>query len=326
MNAAILFGEELAAVVVALMYAGGQYLENFAERHARREMTELLSRMPRSAMRYCNGGLEEVVLDAIMPDDRLLIRQGDVVPVDGTVADGVAVLDESALTGESIPVQHQRDEPVMSGSTNAGEAFDLFASRRAAESTYAGILRLVETAQRSKAPMSRLADRFAIVFLGVTLVIASTAWFLTGVPIRAVAVLVVATPCPLILAVPVAIVSGLSHAARHGILIKGGKVLETMARVTSLVLDKTGTLTDSRARIISIDAAQGILPGEALRLAASLEQASKHVIAKTIVLEAQARGLQLSVPTGIIETPGEGIAGRVEGRSVAVGGPALCSR
>jgi heavy metal translocating P-type ATPase len=321
MSAAIVFGEQLAAVVVALMYAGGQYLESFAERHARREMTELLSRMPRSAMRYRNGRLEEVELDEITPGDQLLVRQGDVVPVDGTVAGGVAVLDQSALTGESIPVQRRRDETVMSGSTNSGEAFDLFASRRAAESTYAGILRLVEMAQSSKAPMSRLADRFAMVFLAATLVIASAAYFLTGDPIRAVAVLVVATPCPLILAVPVAIVSGLSRAARHGILIKGGKVLETIARIKSVVLDKTGTLTEGRARIVSINAWQGLSPNEALRLAASLEQASKHVTAKTIVSEAQGRGLQLAVPTHIVETPGEGIEGRVESRALTVGGP-----
>jgi heavy metal translocating P-type ATPase len=321
MTAAIAFGEELAAVVVALMYAGGQYLESFAERRARREMTDLLSRVPRSAMRYCNGGLEEVGLDEIAPGDRLLVRQGDVVPVDGTVAGGVAVLDQSALTGESIPVQRRRDEPVMSGSSNSGEAFDLFASRRAAESTYAGILRLVETAQSSKAPMSRVADRFAVVFLAATLVMASTAWFLTGDPIRAVAVLVVATPCPLILAVPIAIVCGLSRAARHGILIKGGKVLETIARINSVVLDKTGTLTEGRPRIISIDAEPGLPPNEALRLAASLEQASKHVTAKTIVSQAQERGLPLAVPTHIIETPGEGIEGHVESRALTVGGP-----
>ena len=321
MSAAILFGQELAAAVIALMYAGGQYLENFAERHARREMTELLSRTPRSALRHRDGGLEEIELDAIAPGDRLLIRQGDVVPVDGRVSAGVAVLDQSALTGEPIPVQRRHDELVMSGSTNAGEAFDLLASRRAAESTYAGIVRLVEMAQSSKAPMSRLADRFAIVFLAVTLVIASAAWFLTGDAIRAVAVLVVATPCPLILAVPVAVVSGLSHAARRGVLVKGGKVLETIARVRSLVLDKTGTLTEGRARIVSIDVAACWPADEILRLAASLEQASKHVIANTIVAEAQAHELELAVPEDVVETPGEGIAGRVEGHALIVGGP-----
>ena len=197
--------------------------------------------------------LEEVGLETIVPGDRLLIRQGDVVPVDGTVASGVAILDQSALTGEPIPVQQRAGAEVMSGSTNAGEAFDLIASHHAAESTYAGIVRLVEEAQRSKAPMSRLADRFAMIFLGVTVLIAGVAWYLTGDPIRAVAVLVVATPCPLILAVPVAIVSGLSRAARFGILIKGGKAIEALGRVYSLVIDKTGTLTDGRARVVSVN-------------------------------------------------------------------------
>ena len=236
------------------MYAGGQYLESFAERRARREMTALLSRVPRTIMRHRGAELEEVKLDAVVPGDRIFIRQGDVVPVDGTLASGIAVLDQSALTGESIPVQRNGGEQIMSGVTNVGEAFDLLASRRAAESTYAGIVRLVEAAQRSRAPMSRLADRFAMVFLGVTVVMAGGAWFWTGNPIRAVAVLVVATPCPLILAVPVAIVSGLSRAARHGVLIKGGKALEMMARIRTLVIDKTGTLTDGRARIVRIDA------------------------------------------------------------------------
>ena len=145
MTAAFVFGEELAAVVVALMYAGGQYLESFAERHARREMTALLARVPRTAVRHCAGGLEEVPLDLLTPGDRLLVRQGDVVPADGVVASGLAVLDQSALTGESIPVQQHAGDEVMSGSTNVGEAFDLTVSHRAAESTYAGIVRLVDS-------------------------------------------------------------------------------------------------------------------------------------------------------------------------------------
>jgi cation transport ATPase len=194
MSAALVFREELAAAVVALMYAGGQYLESFAERHARREMTALLARVPRTAVRHRNGELEEVGLETVAAGDRLLVRRGDVVPVDGTVDNGLAVLDQSALTGEAIPVQHRAGDAVMSGATNVGDSFDLVALRRAAESTYAGIVRLVEAAQRSKAPMSRLADRFAMVFLGVTVVIAGGAWFWAGDPIRAVAVLVVATP------------------------------------------------------------------------------------------------------------------------------------
>ena len=320
MSAALVFGEELAAAIVALMYAGGQLLEAFAERRARRDMTALLSRVPRTAMRHRDGRLEEVPLDLILPGDCLLVRRGDIVPVDGSVADGVAVLDQSALTGESLPVKRGAGEPVLSGSTNAGDAFDLTAERRAAESTYAGVIRLVEAAQRSRAPMARLADRYALLFLGVTVALAAAAWWFTGDPIRAVAVLVVATPCPLILAVPVALVSGLSRAAKLGILIKGGKALENLARVRALVIDKTGTLTVGQARIVSARTAAAVTEDELLRLSASLDQASKHVIGQTIVAEARRRGLALAVPTEVVETPGEGVTGRVDGRDVIVGG------
>jgi heavy metal translocating P-type ATPase len=321
MAAALAFGEELAAAIVALMYSGGQYLENYAERRARREMTALLSHVPRTAIRHRDGNLEEISLDLVTPGDRLLVRQGDVLPVDGTVVERLAVLDQSALTGESLPVQLKVGEAALSGSTNVGDAFDLIATRRAAESTYAGVVRLVEAAQRSRAPMSRLADRFAILFLAVTVTLAAGAWWVTGDPIRAVAVLVVATPCPLILAVPVAIVSGLSRAAGLGILVKGGKALEILAQVRALVIDKTGTLTVGRARLVSIHVTGDTSPDEVLRLSASLDQASKHITAQTIVAEARNKGLALAVPNEVVETPGEGIVGRVEGYEVVVGGP-----
>jgi len=326
MLAALVFGEYLAAAVVALMYAGGQYLESFAERRAQREMTALLARVPRTALRHRDGQLEEIGLDLIAPGDRLLVRQGDIVPVDGTVAAGVAVLDRSALTGESLPVRHRIDEPVMSGATNVGEAFDLATTRRAAESTYAGIVRLIAAAQRSRAPMSRLADRYAMVFLAVTLALAGAAWFLTDDPIRAVAVLVVATPCPLILAVPVAIVSGVSRAARQGILVKGGKALEMLARIRALVIDKTGTLTQGQAKIAVINTAPGFREDDVLRLAASVDQASKHIIAQTIVEEARRRGMTLAIPADVVETPGDGIEGKAEGHQVVVGGLRFVSR
>ena len=244
MSAALLFDEMLAAAVVALMYAGGSFLESFAEGRARREMRDLLSRVPRTATRHTDGALQEVPLDQIEPGDLLLIRQGDVAPADGTMQSARALLDQSALTGESMPVQLSCGQDVMSGSTNAGDAFDLRVTRPPASSTYAGIVRLVEAAQASKAPMARLADRYSLVFLAVSVAMASAAWALSGDPIRAVAVLVVATPCPLILAVPVALVAGLSRAAHFGILIKGAKPLEALARIKTLILDKTGTLTD----------------------------------------------------------------------------------
>lgn len=320
MSAALIVGETLAAAVVALMYSGGTFLESFAEGRARREMHDLLSRVPRTATRHRDGALDEVSLDDVTPGDLLLIRQGDVAPVDGIIESDRAMLDQSAMTGESMPVRLTRGQEVMSGSTNAGEAFDLRASRRAGESTYAGIVRLVEEAQRSKAPMARLADRYSLLFLAVTVALAASAWWFTGDPIRAVAVLVVATPCPLILAVPVALVAGVSRAAHFGVLIKGAKPLEALARSQTLILDKTGTLTDGRPQIVSIEKHAAQSENEVIYLAAALDQASKHPIAQAIVSAARARGMVLPVPTETEEVPGEGVAGKVDGSPVVVGG------
>jgi len=320
MSSALVFGESLAAAVVAVMYSGGTYLESFAAGRARHEMSALLSRVPRTATRHRDGVLEDVPLDAIAPGDLMLIRQGDVAPVDGTVASDQALLDQSALTGEAMPVRLERGHEVMSGSTNAGEAFDLKAARQAKDSTYAGIVRLVEAAQQSKAPMARLADRYSLVFLAVTVALAFAAWWLSGDPVRAVAVLVVATPCPLILAVPVALVAGLSRAAHFGVLIKGAKHLEAMAQIRTLILDKTGTLTDGRPRIVAIRSRGALSEDDILYFAAALDQASKHSIAQAIVLAARDRGMTLPVPRNIVETPGEGVEGSIDGRKAAVGG------
>lgn len=320
MSAALTFGETLAAAVVAVMYSGGTFLENFAEGRARREMRDLLSRVPRTATRHRNGGLEEVALEDIAPGDRLLIRQGDVVPVDGRIASAAAFVDTSALTGEALPVRLDRGSEAMSGSTNAGDAFDLMATREAKDSTYAGIVRLVEEAQASKAPMARLADRWSVGFLVVTVAIAFAAWWFTGDTIRAVAVLVVATPCPLILAVPVALVAGLSRAAHFGVLVKGAKPLEAMARIRTLILDKTGTLTDGRPQIVTIDSHDRMGADEILRFAAALDQASKHPVAQAIVAAGKDRGLTLPIPEDVAEIPGEGVIGFIDGRQVIVGG------
>ena len=320
MTAALVTGEALAAAVVAVMYSGGTFLESFAEGRARREMQQLLARVPRTATRHKDGRLEELPLDAIVPGDQLLIRQGDIVPVDGTVQSQSAFVDASALTGEALPVRLHHGDAAMSGSTNAGDAFDLVATHRAAESTYAGIVRLVEAAQKSRAPMARLADRWSLGFLAVTVAIAGAAWALTGDPIRAVAVLVVATPCPLILAVPVALVAGLSRAAHFGVLVKGAAALEIMAKIRTLVMDKTGTLTDGRPQIVSIDRRLPMSDDDLVRVTAALDQASKHPVAQAIVAEANKRGLSLTAPTDVVELPGEGVEGTVEGRHVIVGG------
>lgn len=322
MSAALGFGEPLAGNVVALMYAGGQLLESYAENRARREMTALLGRVARTAMRIERDGLHEVDVGSIAPGDRLLIRKGEVVPVDGTLAAPGGSFDQSALTGESLPVTKSAGDEVLSGVANAGEAVEIVSARPAAESTYANIVRLVEQAASSRAPALRIADRFAIWFLLLTLAIAGAAWWASADPIRALAVLVVATPCPLILALPVAIVSGMSRAARSGILIKHGGALEALGRVRTVILDKTGTLTLGLARVVSIRTREGIDPNELLRLAASLDQASNHVIAEALVAEAHARGLSLSAPGPATEMAGAGLSGTVDGHDVVVGGRA----
>lgn len=320
MSGALAVGETLAAAVVAVMYAGGSFLERFAEGRARREMRDLLARAPRTATLYRDGKLAEVGLEAVAPGDRLLIRQGDVVPVDGTVLSEEAFLDTSALTGEPLPAHLTTGDEALSGATNAGDAFDLLATRIATESTFSGILRLVAQAQQSRAPMARMADRWSVGFLGVTVALAAIAWLATGDPVRAVAVLVVATPCPLILGVPVALVAGLSRAAHFGVLVKGARPLEAMAQVRSLILDKTGTLTEGQPRITAIHCQDGRPESEVLRLAAALDQGSKHPVAQALVAAARARGLSLPLPRALVEYPGEGLSGEIEGQAVTVGG------
>ncbi len=320
MSTALLFGETLAAAVVSVMYAGGQLLEDFAESRARSEMKALLGRAPKLALRYLDGHLAEVPIDKLLPGDRLLVRQGDVVPVDGTVTSGTALLDQGVITGESVPVRRTEGDAVLSGTTSLDMAFDMVVSRPAAESTYSSIVRLVQSAQEAKAPMVRIADRFAIWFLLLTVVMAGGSWFISGDHLRGLAVLVVATPCPLILAVPVAIISGISKAAKRGVLLKGGPVLETLARATTLVIDKTGTLTRGRATLIDIELTGSITADEVLRLAASLDQASNHAIALSIVEAAYDHGLKLAKPRDAREHGGSGITGRVGRHAVVVGG------
>ena len=319
MTAALGFGEPLAGNVVALMYAGGQLLESYAEGRARREMSALLGRVARTALRRTGTGLEEVPIEQIAIGDRILIRKGEVVPVDGVLVSATATFDPSALTGESLPATRASGEEVLSGVTNAGDAAEIAASRPAAESTYAAIVRLVSAAAESRAPVLRIADRYAIWFLGLTLVIGGLAWWLSGDAVRALAVLVVATPCPLILALPVAIISGMSRAAKSGVLVKHGGALEALATIRTVILDKTGTLTFGLAGVRAIEPAGGFAPDAILRLAASLDQASGHVVAAALVGEARGRGLALAVPTDVTEQPGSGLEGRIDGHEVAVG-------
>lgn len=319
MSAALLLGEGLAAAVVAVMYAGGNVLEDFAVARAERDLKALVDRTPRIAHRRTADSVEDVPVDRIAVGDIVLVRGGEVVPVDGVVRTANAVIDESALTGEPIPVNRSQGEPARSGSVNAGDLFELTATAIASESTYAGIVRMVTAAQTAKAPFIRLADRYAILLLPATLAVAGAAWLLSGDPIRGLAVLVAATPCPLILAAPVAFIAGVSQAARRGILIKGGGPLEALARTHTVMFDKTGTLTVGGARLVAVETAPGENADEVLRLAASLEQASQHVVATAIVQAALARGLQLDLPSNVRETMGSGLEGDIRGRRVMAG-------
>ena len=315
---ALAVGELLAAAVIAVMLTSGRALEAWAAGRARHDLHALLERAPRTARQYRGQTLETVPLDVVMPGDLLLVAPGELVPVDGTVTGAAAVLDESALTGEARPVERAPREPVRSGVVNAGGPFDLRVTATAADSTYAGIVRLVSEAEASQAPFVRLADRYAVWFLLVSLTVAGAAWLMAGAE-RAVAVLVVATPCPLILAAPVALVSGLSVAARRGVVVKGGGVLERLARCTTLLLDKTGTLTSGHPQVSAIIPAGGHKSAEILRLAASLDQVSGHVLAGAVVEAAATRGCRLVLPQQVTEVPGQGIRGTVGAYRVAVG-------
>jgi heavy metal translocating P-type ATPase len=310
--------EYLAGAVIALMLASGQSLESYADRRAHRELSDLLARAPRMVHRYEDGEIRPRHIDDVLTGDRLFVKTGEVVPVDG-VLEGHAVLDESALTGESRPVERIAGDLVRSGAVNAGPAFDLHATTTAEHSTYAGIVRLVEEAEQQKAPFVRLADRYALAFVGVTLLIAGAAWALSGDAVRALAVVVVATPCPLLLAVPIAIVAGISRSAARGVIVKGGGALETLARGQILLFDKTGTLTSGVPEVADVEAFGAVDGDELLRLAASLDQVSPHVLAASIVRTARSRELELTFPDDVDERYGSGIAGSVGGRKVALG-------
>jgi heavy metal translocating P-type ATPase len=316
---ALALHQGLTAAVIALMLATGNLLESFAERRAGRAMAALVARVPRTVQVYRDDTLAQLPVDAVQPGDRVLVRHGGVLAVDGTLAADRAVLDEAALTGESVPNTYRRGALLRSGAVNAGDAFDLLATASAAASTYAGVVRLVEAAQRAKAPAMRLADRYAAWFVPLALGLAGIGWVVSGDAMRALAVIVVATPCPLLLAVPVAVMSGLSRCAARGVLVKGGGVLEALAAARMLFFDKTGTLTGGSARLVSIEPTAVLDANAVLAIAASLEQASHHVTAAAVVAAAQARGLALSVPAEVVEVPGAGVRGSVDGRRVAVG-------
>jgi heavy metal translocating P-type ATPase len=323
MVGSLLLGEELAGLLVGLMFSGGAAIEDVASTRARRELTALVQRAPKVAQRRVGGRLEQVPVEQVQVGDIVIVRSGEVVPVDGTVVDGEAVVDTSALSGEPLPVTIASGMPVLSGTSNAGSPFDVRADRPAVESAYAALVRLVEQAQAHRAPFVRMADRYAGFFLPASLLVAGAAWALSGDAVRALAVLVVATPCPLILAAPIALVSGLSRAARAGVIVKGTGAIETLGQARTVLFDKTGTLTVGTPDVRDVLARDGMKAGELLQLAASVDRMSAHVLGEALVRASVEADLTLSEVRNVREEPGQGIEGRVGDRTVAVGSRAF---
>lgn len=319
MVGSLALGQELAGVIVGLMFSGGAALEDIASTRARRELTALVQRAPKVARRRVGETVEEVPVEEVRAGEVVLVRTGEVVPVDGTLVAGDAVLDTSTLSGEPLPVAISAGMAILSGTANAGAPFEVRADRPAAESAYAALVRLVQQAQAHRAPFVRMADRYAGFFLPATLLAASAAWALSGDSVRALAVVVVATPCPLILAAPIALVSGLSRAARAGVIVKGAGAVETLGRARTVLFDKTGTLTVGTPEMREVFPLDGLERSELLRLAASVDQMSAHVLGAALVSAAHDAGIALSPAVDVREEPGQGIEGSVEGRRVAVG-------
>ncbi|WP_285242867.1 heavy metal translocating P-type ATPase [Pseudarthrobacter sp. fls2-241-R2A-127] len=321
-------GEYLAALVVILMLTGGEALENFAQGRAARELRSLLDRAPRFAHREGTGAeLEDTPIGDVAPGDVLVVRPSELVPVDGTLLSETASLDESSLTGESLPVEHIRGQVLLSGSVNGVAAIRMRASATAADSQYSRIIALVEEASNSRAPVVRLADRYAVPFTLLALAMAATAWFLSGEALRFAQVLVVATPCPLLIAAPVAFLAGTSQAAHKGIIIKNTRTLEQLAKAQTAVFDKTGTLTSGRPVLDEVRVAPG--KGEALgsqrilQLAASAEQYSSHVLAGSVIEAARSANLVLLPVQQAAETATHGVEAVCGGRRVVVGKASL---
>lgn len=314
--------EYFAGAVIVLMQTGGEALEAGAFRRASDSLRSLLQRAPSAAHRRVDGEIQDITAAEVEVGDKLIVRPGEVIPADARVTSGICSVDESALTGEPVPVTKRPGDELMSGSIALDAALDIEALRPARDSQYEQIVRLVREAQEDKAPIGRLADRYAIIFTPVTLLMCAVAYLITRNPDAVVAVLVVATPCPLILATPVAIISGINRAARHGIIVKGGAAIEQIGQATAVVFDKTGTLTSGHPRMQRIISLDGISASEILRLAAGLEQLSSHPMARALVAAGREQELDLPWPEGMTEMAGQGVAGRVAGHTVAVGSEA----
>lgn len=318
--AALLLGEPAAGLIVVLMQTGGEALERYAEGRASEAVRELEAAAPHLAHRIVGGEVTDIEAEMVAVGDELLLRPGELLACDAMVVEGRSHVDASRLTGEPVPVSAHPGVSLSSGSLNLEGPLTVRATAPASESQYARIVELVRTAQASKAPLQRLADRYAIWFTPITLGVCAAAYLLSSDPTRVLAVLVVATPCPLILAAPVAIVGGINRAARHGIIFRHGTALEQLGRVAIAIFDKTGTLTIGRPEVARVLAVAPLTEDNVLRLAGAVEHGSGHLLARTLVQEAESRAIPLPAARHIVEAPGQGVRGEVEGQRVTVGG------
>jgi heavy metal translocating P-type ATPase len=322
--AALALDQAFAGVIIVLMQSSGEAIDSYAFHRASASLRELLKRAPRRARRRRDDRLEEVSVEEVAVGDRLVVLAGDMIPVDGAVASTEAFVDEAALTGEPVPRRRVTGDRVLSGSLNVGAPFDMVAEQLAKESVYARIVQLVRSAQERKPPLQRLADRYAVWFTPLTLVVAAIGWLWTTSPQTALAVLVVATPCPLIIATPIAVIGAVNRAADWGLVVKSGGAIEEIGRAKVVVFDKTGTLTSGHPEVdgvVPFDPAW--TPEALLRIAGSLEQLSSHPLAKATARSAAEKGGPLPTPEEVVETGGAGVEGRVGGRRVIVGSASL---
>jgi heavy metal translocating P-type ATPase len=316
----IAVGEFWAAAVIVLMLTGGEALEEYASGRARKDLTSLVSNAPRTAhLLTADGAVRDVDVADVEVGDRVLVRAHEIVPLDGTLVSDAGVFDDSSLTGEPLPQERVAGDTVYSGAVNGAGAVSIEVARRAEDSQYQRIVALVEEAAASRAPMVRLADRYALPFTALALAIAGIAWWVSGDPLRFAQVLVVATPCPLIIGAPVAFMAGMSRAARRGAVIRSSATLEKLHRVATVAFDKTGTLTRGTPALADVRPAGGLDADALVRLSAAAEQASVHVLADAIVRGATARGITLPVPQDVTETTAGGVTATVAGVRVAVG-------
>ena len=317
---AVILQQPLAGLIVVLMQTGGEALERYAEGRASQAVRQLEAESPHIAHRVGLEGIDDITVDEIAVGDELVVKSGEMVPCDGVVTKGVSQVDTSRLTGEPWPVSAHDGTHLLSGTLNLTGPLTLRTTAITRESQYARIVELVRSAAASKAPLQRLADRYAVWFTPLTLLVCGIAWAWSGDPSTALAVLVVATPCPLILATPIAIIGGVNRAASRHIIMRTGAALEQLSAVRAAVFDKTGTLTRGGASVSRIVAVPPRSSSALLGLAAAVEQYSGHALARSVVDAAEAQGLALTEPDGVIEEPGHGITGRVLGHTVSIGG------